>query len=90
MMEGMMNLLPIQVTQDGVLIPRQYFPQGTAEYELELINGYVLVKPKLTPVEPLTDVYERFPWIGIAETNDPTASARVDEILAAEFGLESA
>jgi hypothetical protein len=37
----------------------------------------------------LTDVDERFPWIGIAETNDPTASVHVDEILAAEFGLES-
>lgn len=80
-----MNVLPIQVTEEGVLIPRQYFPQGTAQYELELINGYVLVKPKQSD-EPLGDVYERFPWIGIAETSDPTGSERVEEILSAEFG----
>ena len=80
-----MNVLPIQVTEEGVLIPRQYFPQGTAQYELELVNGYVLVKPKSSD-EPLADVYERFPWIGIAETSDPTASERVEEILSAEFG----
>jgi hypothetical protein len=47
-------------------------------------ESFVLVRPKLSE-EPLLEVQKRFPWIGIAKTKDPTASARVEEILAEEI-----
>ena len=79
-----MEKFPIQVTKEGILIPRRYFLQDAGEFEVELVDGYVLVRPKISE-EPLPDVKERFPWIGIAETSDPTASQRVEEILAEEI-----
>ncbi len=79
-----METIPIQVTQDGVLIPRSYFLQDASDYEIEFVNGDILVKPKLSN-EPLPDVKERYPWIGMAQSPDSTASERVEEILTAEI-----
>jgi hypothetical protein len=78
----MIEIEPIQVTDEGVLIPLQYLP-GSGEYELVLSESYVLIraKPSAQPAQKswLSDL------VGIAETNDPTASTRVEEILADEI-----
>jgi hypothetical protein len=79
----MKEIAPIQVTDEGVLIPRQYLSDSD-EFELVLSDAFLLVRPKLSE-EPLPEVQKRFPWIGMAETKDPTASVRVEEILAEEI-----
>ena len=83
-----MTLDTIQVTQEGVLIPRHYFLQDATEFEIELIDGSVLVRPKPSSAT-LPEVHKRFPWIGIGSSADPTASERVEEILAAEIDLRA-
>ncbi len=40
-----MNLIPIQVTDEGVLIPKSYLNQANA-VEVTVTEDYVLVKPK--------------------------------------------
>ncbi|MEI2611554.1 MAG: hypothetical protein V9G20_23210 [Candidatus Promineifilaceae bacterium] len=82
-----MNVLPIQVVNGGVLIPLQYL-QNADQFEFELTNGHVLVKPK-TVEKPLAEVHKRFPWIGMAESQNPTASQDVEEILMAEIDRRS-
>ncbi|MCB8942679.1 MAG: hypothetical protein H6658_02770 [Ardenticatenaceae bacterium] len=79
----MIEIAPIQVTDKGIWIPRQYLSDSD-EFELVLSDTFLLVRPKLSE-EPLPEVQERFPWIGIAETKDPTASERFEEILAEEI-----
>jgi hypothetical protein len=81
-----MKTLPIQVTEEGVLIPKEYLQQAN-EFEVVIQNGDILVRPKQS--EPLPDVHKRFPWIGIGTSKDPTASERVEEILTAELGRRS-
>jgi hypothetical protein len=81
-----MKTLPVQVTEEGVLIPKEYLQQAD-EFEVVIQNGDILVRPKQS--EPLPDVYKRFPWIGIGISNDPTASERVEEILEAEIDRRS-
>jgi hypothetical protein len=81
-----MKTFPARVTDEGVLIPREYLQPGD-EFEAVVQNGDVLVRPKKS--EPLPDVHKRFPWIGIGETKDPTASERVEEILEAEIDRRS-
>lgn len=78
-----MNVLPIQVVNDGVLIPLQYL-QNADQFEFELTGGYVLVKPKSVE-RPLAEAHNRFPWIGMAESQNPIASQDVEEILMAEI-----
>ncbi|MCP5098039.1 MAG: hypothetical protein GY943_21025 [Chloroflexi bacterium] len=83
-----METIPIQVTGDGVLIPREYFLHDANEYEVELTDSYILIKPKVSEA-PLPDVHKRYPWIGIGHSSDPTASQRVEEILADEIDRRS-
>jgi hypothetical protein len=79
-----MNVIPIQVTEDGVVIPRIYL--GAAEeFELVLEEEFVLVRPRDASVLPPDATSARFPWIGIGVTRDPTAAERVEEILEAEI-----
>jgi hypothetical protein len=83
-----MNILPIQVTERGVLIPLDYL-QNAHQFEFEIENGHVLVRPK-AEAEPAQETKS---WlhglVGIAETKDPTASGRVKEIIAAEIDARS-
>ncbi len=109
-----MNIQPIQVMDEGVLIPHHYLHHAR-EFEIEFIDGYVLLRPKLpqnhmaknwlsdlaeiaenrnlaTPEqadESLDELRKRYPWIGMAESGDPEASARVEEILMAEIDRRS-
>jgi len=80
-----MNVIPIQVTEEGVLIPKTYLPGAG---ELEIIDGpeYVLVRPKAPPVQPalLPSKSRRFSFVGIAHTRNPRASVEAEEILERE------
>jgi hypothetical protein len=40
-----MNVVPIQVTDEGVIIPRTYLREA-AEVEVEVTAEYVIVRPK--------------------------------------------
>ncbi len=84
-----MNIYPIQVTDEGVLIPLTYLQEAT-EFEWEVRNGHVLLRPKANGRQ--TQQLEKS-WledlVGIAETRDPTASSRVEEILEAEIDRRS-
>lgn len=73
-----MNLIPIQVTDDGVLIPKQYLHDAD-EVEVVVEADYVLVRPKRsdTDVEAnagLSKPAHRYSFIGIAHTRNPRAS----------------
>lgn len=80
-----MNVLPIQVTEEAVLIPHHYL-HGADEFEVEVVDGYVVLRPKVNAEQP----QRKENWLagiaGIAVTKDPTASERVEEILAEEMG----
>ena len=77
------STVPIQVTDEGVYIPRRYLREGE-EFEVLVSDEYVLVRPK-TNGDKAKEKSWLEPLIGIAETTDPTASERVEEILAAEI-----
>jgi len=83
-----MTVTPIQVVDQSVLIPRQYLPD-TDSFELVVTSEYVIIRSKKsntlneTPESPLHGL------IGFAETSDPTASARVKEILSDEADTRS-
>lgn len=80
-----METILINVTEEGLLIPRDYLPDAQ-EFELELKDDHIVIRSKGNgnqgDVKPEGWPYE---WIGIAETKDPTASQRVEEILAEEI-----
>lgn len=78
-----MQSIQVQLTKDGVLIPRAYL-QNADDFEIEIRNGDVLVRPKPV-VEPLVDAPKRYSWIGIAKSDNPNASVEVEEILEAEI-----
>lgn len=84
-----MDVLEVQVTKEGVLIPREYL-QPADEFEAVVQNGDVLVRPKNATKDTNQ---EQKSWlhdlIGIAETKDPTASERVEEILTEEVTRRS-
>ena len=92
-----MNMQPIQVLEDGVLIPVEYL-SNARNFEFERINGHVMVRPKIEQdvVETEKDVdymlpseSSRFSFVGIAETRNPYASEEVEEVLKKELGHRS-
>lgn len=78
-----MNVFPIQVTEDAVLIPHHYL-HDAQEFEIEIVEGYVVVRPKVNGKSAAQNWLQHL--AGVATTDDPTASGRVDEILAEEMG----
>jgi hypothetical protein len=84
-----MKNLPVEVTDEGVRIPIEYLAQAD-EFEAKKQNGYIVVRPKS---EPPNESPEKKSWlhdlIGIAESKDPTASERAEEILMAEVTRRS-
>jgi antitoxin component of MazEF toxin-antitoxin module len=84
-----MKTLPVQVTEEGVLIPKEYLQQAD-EFEVVVQNGDILVRPKSQPKD---DRPVKKSWlhdlVGIAESKDPTASERVEEILMTEVTRRS-
>lgn len=85
-----MNMQPIQVLEDGVLIPLEYL-SNARDFEFERINGHVMVRPKVDSNSIASEPAKSWlsDLIGIAETRDPTASSRVEEILMDEVDRRS-
>ena len=83
-----MNILPIQVTERGVLIPLDYL-QNAHQFEFEIENGHLLVRPKAEAESAQESKSWLYDLVGIVETKDPTASSRVKEIIAAEIDSRS-
>jgi len=69
-----MDILPIQITEEGVLIPKIYL-QEADEVEVFVTNTYVLVKPKaVIPRRSKKQVSEkphRFSFIASGQTRNP-------------------
>ena len=86
----MIEIAPIQVTDEGVLIPRQYLSDSD-EFEIVLSETYVLVRPKKNGPESnlLPSESSRFSFVGIAHTSNPNASKEVEEILEREIDRRS-
>jgi hypothetical protein len=81
-----MNVQPIQVTKEGVLIPRKYL-SGAVEFEIVVSEDHVLVRPKADGDQALLpSESSRFSFVGIAKSKNPDASAEVEEILRREMG----
>ncbi|MBI3913363.1 MAG: hypothetical protein HY327_04150 [Chloroflexi bacterium] len=85
-----MSVIPIQVTSEGVLIPKTYLDDAS-EVEVVVGEDYVLVRPRPVVREPVTPDKEtelpesRFDFIGIGHTRDPLASRNAEAILEREI-----
>lgn len=87
-----MNILPIQITEEGILIPKVYIA-ALGELELVVTEEFVLLRPKPTTATfVVTDdsapKYD-YDFIGIGHTRDPQASVNAEEILEREIKRES-
>ncbi len=81
-MEVDMNMLPIQITDKGVLIPREYV-QSAGEIELVVMEEYVLVRSKNesnNDQELFPSESSHFLFVGIAKSSNPKASVEVEEM----------
>lgn len=80
-----MNILPIQMTDDEIIIPREYLPGE--EFQLVVSERHIFVRsktngsPSLRPSESSC-----FSFVGIATSANPNASVEVEEILRLELG----
>jgi len=89
-----MSVIPIQVTDEGVLIPKVYL-HDAREVEVIVQDDYVLVRPKpLAPEKVAGDtdnlpLEKRFDFIGIGHSRNPSASVEAEEILKREIKRES-
>ncbi len=45
-----MNVIPIQVTDEGIIIPKIYL-HGATEVEVEMTAEYIIVRPKSQPAQ---------------------------------------
>ncbi len=80
-----MSVIPIQVTSEGVLIPKTYLADAS-EVEVVVGEDYVLVRPKFPSQNRsgMPDTVHRYSFIGIAHTRNPRASVEAEEILERE------
>lgn len=82
-----MLIPPIQITAEAIMIPRHYM--DAEALSVEIVDAYIVIRPKPNS----TSQIKRKSWlqnvVGITETNDPTASGRVGEILIAEIDNRS-
>ena len=86
-----MKMIPIQVTDEGVFIPKSYLRE-TDNFELVIEDEYILVRPQTTALLENRDQLSssetapskpvrRFSFIGIGQTRNPKASVEAEEIL---------
>lgn len=87
-----MNMLPIQVTEAGVLIPKIYL-LNAGEVEVIVSQDYVLVRPKPSSPELVSAEASvptpNYDFIGIGHSRDPQASLQAEAILEREIKRES-
>ncbi|TAH53700.1 MAG: hypothetical protein EYC68_02840 [Chloroflexota bacterium] len=81
-----MAIIPIQITEEGVLIPRTYFP-AASQLEVVMRDDYVLLKPKSnakSKPKKRRKKSSRYSFIGIGHSRNPNASVEAEEILERE------
>ncbi len=88
-----MNVIPIQVTDEGVLIPKTYLREAS-EVEVIITEDYVLVRPKRPVVARESGARpprksRRYTFIGSGRTRNPQASAEAEQILEREADRRS-
>lgn len=78
-------VIPIQVTEEGVIIPKTYL-RDASDVDVEVTPEYVIVKPREVPqsATPEPSQSQRYSFVGIGETRNPTASVEVEAILERE------
>ncbi len=86
-----MNVIPIQVTDEGILIPKTYL-HNAREVEVVMTPDFIILKPKAPlpasqTAEPSTT--RRFDFIGIGETTNPNLAEEAEEILMREAKPDS-
>jgi hypothetical protein len=80
--------IPIQVTQEGVLIPLEYLSDAR-DFDLELSDQYLLVRPRLPGARVAEADGPRYSWIGAGRSGNPHASAEVETVLDREIDRRS-
>jgi hypothetical protein len=83
-----MYLQPVQITDEGVLIPHHYL-HDARDLVIEYIDGYVLIRPKPNGKQIKETESPRYDWIGIASSGIDDASVEVEKILAEEIDNRS-
>ena len=80
-----MSVIPIQVTDEGVVIPKVYLHDAD-QVEIVVTDDYVLVRPKSPALDerPSPRPAHHYSFIGIAHTRNPRASVEAEEILMRE------
>jgi hypothetical protein len=78
-------VIPIQVTQEGVIIPKTYL-RDASNVDVVVTPEYVIVKPReeIQAASPEPSQSRRYSFVGIGETRNPTASVEVEAILERE------
>lgn len=73
----------VQITEEGILIPRELLPktEDTENIEIILTADYVILRVRRPEAERGSFPY---PFIGIGETRSPTASTEAEDILEKE------
>ena len=87
-----MSIAPIQVTDEGILIPKVYL-DTSGEIELIVTEDFIIVRPKQddsnSAVPEDANVSYDYPFIGLGNTRDPQASINAEEILEREIKRDS-
>lgn len=81
-----MKLIPIQITKEGILIPRIYFP-AASQVEIVMRADYVLLKTKTNgkaKSKKPRKKSSRYSFVGIGHSRNPRASIDAEEILERE------
>ena len=81
-----MSAIPIQVTDEGVLIPKVYL-HNAGEVEVVMTDEYVLVRPKPASPAPTREPgakRRRYTFIASGRTRNPGASTEAEQILEQE------
>lgn len=82
-----MKFIPIQITDEGIIIPRIYLP-ANGQFQVVRRKEYVLLKTKGNgkpkPKKPRKKK-SRYSFIGIGHTRNPRASVEAEEILEREI-----
>jgi hypothetical protein len=77
-----MELIPIQISAEGVLIPKAYLQDAT-EVEVQMTEHYVLIRPKIHTSNGKSTKQNgikaevkrrRFSFVGSGHTKNPQAS----------------
>lgn len=82
-----MKVIPIQITKEGILIPRVYFPTAS-QVEVVMRDDYVLLKPKTNgkpKPKKRSKKSSRYSFVGIGRSRNPRASVEAEEILEREI-----